>query len=305
MKPSVLVIKKNDDDDDAKETGNGNVVTKVDKVELTENLDKQKVDNAAGAIKIKDDHVTSTNITKTEKITTKSNNKEEITSNVLLSMLTSTEEKNEKTVLKSEKVTKIEKNPGIKNPSDDVANKNSEKIIKELENKNDKKSEDNLKSATSQREITKTENIKKEEILNVKVEEENVAIKKDQIKNETEMEKPKICSTTSKDASKEISEIKLVQQQKQEEKIQIKKSLVKKETLIYDETKDILITTSSNSNKKEENQQKSSEEKSVKIETASSEDEIPKKIKNIKTISKAEPKIEKSNVVFKESDPNR
>merc|ERR1712223_530482 len=118
---SSAVSRKKIDDTAIKgaETGNGNNI-KVGKVELTENLDnKQKVGEEEGvpaaAIEIKKEdqgHVTSSN-TKIEKIretkTTKSNNTvdEDITSNVLLSMLTSTEEKNKIIEKKSDDVVDI------------------------------------------------------------------------------------------------------------------------------------------------------------------------------------------------------
>ena len=322
---SSAVSRKKIDDAAIKgaETGNGNN-TKVDKVELTENLDnKQKVGEdegvAAAAIEIKKDdqgHVTSSN-TKIEKIretkTTKSNNTvdEDITSNVLLSMLTSTEEKNKIIEKKSDDVVNISSCE-----EKEFLEKKTDKKIRETDTKSDK---DIIKSAaTSQKiEISKKadeKNMAKKEIFNntVKVEiEENIAIikeekveleiKKDEKIKSEKMEidnKLKKCSTsegatTSKEISSEV----------QQQEIQIRKSLVKKETLIYDETKDILITAK---NKKKE-EKSSDDEKTVKKIEDSTTTEINSKIITNKNISPnlEEPKVEKSDViVIKESDPN-
>ena len=100
-------------------------------------------------------------------------------------------------------------------------------------------------------------------------------------------------ATTSKEISSEV----------QQQEIQIRKSLVKKETLIYDETKDILITAK---NKKKE-EKSSDDEKTVKKIEDSTTTEINSKIITNKNISPnlEEPKVEKSDViVIKESDPN-
>ena len=313
--------------DDAAETGNGNNI-KVDKVELTENLDnKQKVGEderaAAAAIEIKKDdqgHVTSSN-TKIEKIretkTTKSNNTvdEDITSNVLLSMLTSTEEKNKIIEKKSDDVVNISSCE-----EKEILEKKTDKKIRETDTKSDK---DIIKSAaTSQKiEISKKadeKNMAKKEIFNnsgntVKVEiEENIAIIKEEEKVELVIKKDekiksekmeidnklKKCSTSEEaTTSKEISS------EVQQQEIQIRKSLVKKETLIYDETKDILITAK---NKKKE-EKSSDDEKTVKKIEDSTTTEINSKIITNKNISPnlEEPKVEKSDViVIKESDPN-
>ena len=326
---SSAVSRKKIDDAAIKgaETGNGNNI-KVDKVELTENLDnKQKVgedERAAAAIEIKKDdqgHVTSSS-TKIEKIletkTTKSNNTidEDITSNVLLSMLTSTEEKNKIIEKKSDDVVNISSCE-----EKEILEKKIDKKIRETDTKSDK---DIIKStATSQKiEISKKadeKNMAKKEIFNnsgntVKVEiEESIAIikeeekvelviKKDEkIKSEKmETDKHKKCSTSEEaTTSKEISSE--VQHQQQQE-IQIKKSLVKKETLIYDETKDILITAKN----KKKDEKSSDDEKTVKrIEhtTTDINSKITTNKKNSPNLE--EPKVEKSDVmVIKESDPN-
>ena len=326
---SSAVSRKKIDDAAIKgaETGNGNN-TKVDKVELTENLDnKQKVGEdegvAAAAIEIKKDdqgHVTSSN-TKIEKIretkTTKSNNTidEDITSNVLLSMLTSTEEKNKIIEKKSDDVVNISSCE-----EKEILEKKTDKKIRETDTKSDK---DIIKSAaTSQKiEISKKadeKNMAKKEIFNnsgntVKVEiEENIAIIKEEEKVELVIKKDekiksekmeidnklKKCSTSEEaTTSKEISS------EVQQQEIQIRKSLVKKETLIYDETKDILITAK---NKKKE-EKSSDDEKTVKKIEDSTTTEINSKIITNKNISPnlEEPKVEKSDViVIKESDPN-
>ena len=326
---SSAVSRKKIDDAAIKgaETGNGNNI-KVDKVELTENLDnKQKVGEdegvAAAAIEIKKDdqgHVTSSN-TKIEKIretkTTKSNNTvdEDITSNVLLSMLTSTEEKNKIIEKKSDDVVNISSCE-----EKEILEKKTDKKIRETDTKSDK---DIIKSAaTSQKiEISKKadeKNMAKKEIFNnsgntVKVEiEENIAIIKEEEKVELVIKKDekiksekmeidnklKKCSTSEEaTTSKEISS------EVQQQEIQIRKSLVKKETLIYDETKDILITAK---NKKKE-EKSSDDEKTVKKIEDSTTTEINSKIITNKNISPnlEEPKVEKSDViVIKESDPN-
>ena len=329
---SSAVSRKKIDDTAIKgaETGNGNNI-KVGKVELTENLDnKQKVGEDEGvpaaAIEIKKEdqgHVTSSN-TKIEKIretkTTKSNNTvdEDITSNVLLSMLTSTEEKNKIIEKKSDDVVNISSCE-----EKEILEKKTDKKIRETDTKSDK---DIIKSAATSQKIEISEkaagkNMTKKEIFNnsgttVKVEiEENVAIieeeekvelviKKDEKIKSEKMEidnKLKKYSTTEEaTTSKEISsEV----QHEQQQEIQIKKSLVKKETLIYDETKDTFITAEKN-----QKEEKSSEdEKTVKIIEHSTTTEINSKIITNKNISPnlEEPKVEKSDViVIKESDPN-
>ena len=326
---SSAVSRKKIDDTAIKgaETGNGNNI-KVGKVELTENLDnKQKVGEDEGvpaaAIEIKKEdqgHVTSSN-TKIEKIretkTTKSNNTvdEDITSNVLLSMLTSTEEKNKIIEKKSDDVVNISSCE-----EKEILEKKTDKKIRETDTKSDK---DIIKSAATSQKIEISEkaagkNMTKKEIFNnsgttVKVEiEENVAIieeeekvelviKKDEKIKSEKMEidnKLKKCSTneeatTSKEISSEV----------QQQEIQIRKSLVKKETLIYDETKDILITAKN----KKKDEKSSDDEKTVKKIEDSTTTEINSKITTNKKISPnlEEPKVEKSDVIAnKESDPN-